>query len=466
MYSPKSIINKEEHGDPFETIQEGLDWLVNQANKQGYQAQVTGNVTISGVTRYAISQVTQNTEINNISFDLKLVQGKRLAKASSTLIGEAGYKKLFDMVENNLKSSPEVSFYQGLPDPQDGEVVELGGKDWSIEARAEAVTRAVNAAEEIDPNVICAGTVTNNINYSHIVSTEGVDFEDASSGNYFKINSIVGPAEERGYGQEEINWRYNKPEIESMAKEATQTAVDTLELTTLEAQEYEVLLGPQAVSNLLIFILFSTDPTSFHESNSYASDKLGDQIFDEKLTIKDLPRNPEEATIVRSFDYEGVPTKDRDFIDNGVLTFIPYDSFFAAKYLDDPNMVTGHALTEGNPIPVSAVVEPGNKSFDDQISEIDNGLYIKNFWYNRFTKRREGGLTGLTRNGLYRIENGEITSAVRNLRYTESFVKAFGTDNIVSISQERRKYNLAHCPSIHLNAFNFSSIAHTKSAQE
>ena len=111
---------------------------------------------------------------------------------------------------------------------------------------------------------------------------------------------------------------------------------------------------------------------------------------------------------------------------------------------------------------MSAKIENGSKTLDDQISEMEDGLYVKNFWYNRFTLRREGGLTGLTRNGLYHVKNGEIQGAVRNLRYTESFVNAFGHDNILSISRENRMFFMSTCPSMHLKGFNFSSIAHSK----
>lgn len=459
-YNPKQTINTQEHGNPFDTLEQGLEWLFNQAETRGYEAEISGQVNISGITRYAVNQVTQHTDINNLSFNLKLVEGKRMARASTTLLGKPGLEQLFDKVETNLRKSPEISFYQGLPEARKGETVDLSGVAWSIEDRADTVIEAVNAAQEIDGTVITAGTASSTISYTHLMSTQGIDVEDSGTTNYFKINAILGPPEARGYGQEEIYWRYDRPEITDMATNATQTSRDTLQLKTMDAQEYEVLLGPQAVSDLLVFVLFSADPVSFHESNSFTSDNLGAQIFDELLTIHDLPRNPREANIVRSFDAEGIPTTNQVFIDAGVLKFVPYDSFFAAKYLDDKNMVTGHALGQGA-FPVSASVESGNKSLEEQISEVEDGLYIKNFWYNRFTKRREGGLTGLTRNGLYHVKDGEITGAVRNLRYTESFVRAFGPGNIVSLSKEKTKYNLANVPSIHLNKFNFSSVAHT-----
>lgn len=473
-YDPKSIIDKSEHGDPFETMQEGIDTLLSMAKNKGYQAMINAISEISGTTRYAVNQVTQHTDINNITFNLKLSQGKKVASASSTLLGKKGYEELFNQVEGNLLRTPEIPFYQGLPEPQSGETMDLSGEEWTMEDRADAIVEAVNSAETVTDDFRLAGTASSHISYYHIVSTEGADVETSTMYNYYKVNAITGPPDGRGYGQEELYWRFDHPDVEEMTREAVQTAVDTVDtkLMTKEAGKYEVVLGPQAVNDLMVYVLFGADAVGFHESNSYTTDRLGDQIFDEKLTIRDLPQDPHEATLNRCFDGEGIATKNQVFYDQGVLKFIPYSSFMAAKYLDDRNQATGHLLGPemgwfgGNAMPVSTAIDAGTRTTEQQISEIEDGLYIKNFWYNRFTKRREGGLTGLTRNGVYYVQNGEIQGAVRNLRYTDSFVRAFGQDNIVSLSSNRRKFFLSHVPSIHLKTYQFSSVAHTNQAIE
>ena len=473
-YNPKTAINQKEHGNPFDTMQAGIDYLMQLAKNKGYQAQVNATSNISGTTRYAVNQVTQHTDINNIGFYLKLLKDKKQAAASSTLLGDKGYQGLFEQVENNLLKSPDIPFLQGLPSPRSGVSLDLIGVEWTMEDRAEAIIEAVNAATEITSDYRLAGTATTNMTYAHVVSTEGIDVETVFSSNYFKVNAITGPPDGRGYGQEEIFWRYDRPDVSKMAKDAAQTAVDSVDakLETKDAGDYEVLLGPQAVNDLMVYVLFGSGAVGFHESDSYTSDRLGDQIFDDKFTIYDTPRDPKQANVVKAFDAEGIATENQKLFDAGVLKFIPYSSFFASKYLDDKDMATGHlngaemGFMGGGAMPVSTSVEPGTKSLEEQIADVEDGLYIKNFWYNRFTKRREGGLTGLTRNGLYSIKNGEITGAVRNLRYTESFVKAFGPGNIVSLSKDRRQYFLANVPSIHLKKYHFSSVAHTAQALE
>ncbi len=466
-YNPKSVLDINEYGNPFTKLNDGIDFLMREAKKKGYQAQITANYNFSGTTRYAVNQITQPTEYGEVSFALKLVNGKRMGAGSTTMIEEKGLMTLFEQVEKIMSGSPEIPFYQGLPDPRAGDPKNLGANDWSVEERVEEVLKAINAAEEIHDKVIVSGTASTTITYQRIVSTEGIDAESSSNGHYFKVNCIVESETDkshRGYGQEEEYFRGNIPNVEEMSKEAANTAKDTLNLIDLPAKEYEVVLGPQAVSDLMLFAQFSLDPVSFHESNSYASDRLGDQIFDEKITMRDLPLEPELAYIVRSFDGEGLPTSNTTVFDEGVLKMIPYDSFNAARFLGDKNDATGHTFSffgQTSAFFASGVFNAGQKKYRDLVSEIDNGLWVKNFWYNRFTIRKEGGLTGLTRNGLYHVKNGEIIGAVRNLRYTESFVRAFGPGNVISLSSDRKMYQLNTCPAAHLEKFNFSSVAHT-----
>ncbi|MDH5402647.1 MAG: TldD/PmbA family protein [Candidatus Heimdallarchaeota archaeon] len=460
-YNPKIIFDSEEHGLPFEDIDASLSWLLKEGEKRGYQVQAIGFFSVDGITRFANNQVTQHTDLNTISYRLQISKGKKVAEASTTLLGQEGLTVLLKEAENSLKNTPEINFYQGLPDLKPGDIDNLSGRSWTIEERADSIIEAVNSAIEIDPNVKTAGVASEEIGFKHIKTTNGIDYIDGSTSNYFKINAITGNPDNRGYGQEESYWRFIRSDITKMATEATNTAKDTEKLITLNADHYEVILAPQAVSDLLIYLQVFSDAVGFHESNSYTSDKLGDQIFDSQFTLKDVPKDPKEAIFVRSFDNEGIPTKNRVFIDQGVLKFIPYNSFYASKYLEDKNLTTGHAMNLNFSYLLSGSIEQGNKTLDQQISEMENGLYVKNFWYNRFTKRKEGGLTGLTRNGLYHVKNGEIQGAVRNLRYTESFVNAFGPDNIISISKERNNYQYTNCPNIHLKSYNFSSIAHT-----
>ena len=131
----------------------------------------------------------------------------------------------------------------------------------------------------------------------------------------------------------------------------------------------------------------------------------------------------------------------------------------------DKKLSTGNSLQipfSGNLTLCSSVVlQPGNSSIEKLVSEISQGLYVKSFWYTRFTDPRKGGLTGLTRNGLFEIKDGQIGSAVSNLRYTDSFLAAFGPENILSVGNEQKMNRMNTTVPLALRKFSFSSKAHT-----
>ena len=112
-YNPKSLFNKEEHGDPFEFIDTSLNWLLNEAKKQGYDAQASAYFTVEGTTRYARSQVTQHTDLNTINLNLKLAKGKKVASVSSSMITQEGLEALntkynYDTLYNRFFTKFEI----------------------------------------------------------------------------------------------------------------------------------------------------------------------------------------------------------------------------------------------------------------------------------------------------------------------------------------------------------------------
>src|SRR5690606_35901233 len=95
--------------------------------------------------------------------------------------------------------------------------------------------------------------------------------------------------------------------------------------------EYEVILEPQAVSEMMAFFQFyGPNARIYHEKASCLSDKRGEQVFGENITMIDDPFHPEVFPM--PFDYEGYPKKKMTFVENGVLKHIAYDSYHAARY--------------------------------------------------------------------------------------------------------------------------------------
>jgi predicted Zn-dependent protease len=105
-------------------------------------------------------------------------------------------------------------------------------------------------------------------------------------------------------------------------------------------------------------------------------------------------------------------------------------------------------------------MEPGEASLEEMISSTRKGLYITRFWYTRLVHPRDCVVTGMTRDGVYMIEQGEITYPVKNLRFTQSYVEALANVELIGndvrlLKSEYGSYG-KHVPALKLSGFNFT----------
>jgi predicted Zn-dependent protease len=128
---------------------------------------------------------------------------------------------------------------------------------------------------------------------------------------------------------------------------------------------------------------------------------------------------------------------------------------------------TGHAEEGGDvlgAIPSSIVLEPGTRSRDELIAGVERGLLVTDFWYTRILDPRTEVVTGLTRNGLWLIEDGRLSRPVKNLRFTQSYVDALGPGAVKAVGSDAA---LVHggfeiatlASSLHLASWNFTGGA-------
>jgi predicted Zn-dependent protease len=180
----------------------------------------------------------------------------------------------------------------------------------------------------------------------------------------------------------------------------------------LEPGNYTVVLEPTAVGDLVQLLGFNMQARRAEEGRSFLSKKgggtlAGEKLFPEFITLRTDPANPLYSVLPWSGG--GLPVNPISWIDKGVVANLWYDRYWAAK--------TGKQPT---PFPTDLVLERGDKSLDTLIASVDRGLLVTRFWYIRGVNPQTAQMTGLTRDGLFLIENGKITSPVSNFRFNES----------------------------------------------
>jgi predicted Zn-dependent protease len=247
-------------------------------------------------------------------------------------------------------------------------------------------------------------------------------------------------------------------DFEAMAREAVGKALKSRNPIDIPLGEYHVVLDAYAVSDMLQNLAFmGFSATAVQEERSFMSGQFGKQLVDPCVTIYDDGHDP--AGLPQAFDYEGVPKQRVMLIDHGIASAVVYDSFTAARE-GKPN--TGHALAAPNssgPLPLHLMLEAGNASFEELIKGIDHGVYVTRFHYTNTVHPVRTLFTGMTRDGTFLIEHGELTRPIKNLRFTQSILDALR--NVQAIGRERIQctdYLTVVAPALRVQGFNFTGI--------
>jgi predicted Zn-dependent protease len=245
-------------------------------------------------------------------------------------------------------------------------------------------------------------------------------------------------------------------DTQRIAREAIRKALEGRNARTIEPGVYTVILEPQAVADLLGGLAFGFAARNAEEGRSAYSapggkTKLGQKIFDERISIYSDPWNPELPGSQTA--QEGIPAQRIYLVKNGVLENLIYTRFWAKQ-----------RNTEPTPGPVNTIMEANTKlsNLEEMIRSTKRGILISRFWYIRSTDPRTASLTGLTRDGVWLIENGKIQYPLKNFRFNQSITQMLSPGNVEMIGASERVGsseggNASLLPLLKLKAFNFTS---------
>ncbi len=254
------------------------------------------------------------------------------------------------------------------------------------------------------------------------------------------------------------------------ANELTRRLLWSSRKLQLKPGRHEALLPPSAVADLMIYLMWSSGARDAVDGRSVFSAGIGGHRIGERLTelpvtlysepqaggIECAPFEITHASTDNSSVFDnGTALQRTNWIDGGVLASL-YGSRFTEKE-------TG--------IPVAPMIDnlildgTGTKSLDEMVSSTDDGLLLTCLWYIREVDPKTLLLTGLTRDGVYSVRNGEIVGVVSNFRFNESPVDLLARcteigESVRTLPRESSDYfTRAIMPTLRIPDFNFSSIA-------
>jgi predicted Zn-dependent protease len=354
--------------------------------------------------------------------------------------------------------APENPRWSGLP---------AAGPAPAIAAFAEATAAASPEARARAAGLVCrpaaaaglraAGYVATALNEVAVASTRSTWAYHA--GTVADAQAVCMGAAGSGYA-DRVHADFGHLDVAAVGREAIETARRAQGPRDLPAGAYEVVLQPYAVADVVEFLGSALTGLAVEEGRSFVAGRLGEAVTGPAITLVEDPADPE--ALPRPFDFEGVPSERLTLIERGVARAVVYDSQTAAR---QGARNTGHALPSSvpAPLPMHLRLEPGTGTLDQLVAGVRRGLLVTRFWYTRWVHPLRTVVTGMTRDGTFWVEHGEIAYPVRNLRFTQSYHEALAGTVAVGGALTLERLDLwdfdagsIRVPALHLGAFTFT----------
>jgi len=413
----------------------------------------------SALTRFANSEIHQNVVERSLTVNLRHVVGKRIAVVSTGKVDTEGLRSLVHRAASITRSCEELDDWAGLPGPADG-AARTPANAWSEgtaeatpELRAEGVRAVIAAANAV--GVTAYGSFSTDSEAVAVANSAGIRSAERRTGSQL-LTVHMSPDGGSGYA-EGVSMDATTIDAAAIGREAAAKARAGDRAVTVEAGDYPVVLEEYAVvdiTDMLGYLGFSA--LAVQEGRSFV--EPGRRIGSDLVTIFDDGSDPNGLPM--SFDYEGVTKQRVPMVDAGVCREVVYDSQTAARA---GRSSTGHGLPAPNPwgpFPLNAVMSAGTTPRDELIRGLDRGLLVTRFHYTNVVHPKLAIVTGMTRDGTFLVERGEIVGPVRNLRFTQSYLDALAGVSAVSSSRKTIKGFLgaAVVPAVRIDGWTFTGV--------
>jgi predicted Zn-dependent protease len=383
------------------------------------------------------------------------IEGKR-GTSSTNDLDDASLKAMVDEAERIARLAPVDREYLPTLGKQTYKPVNAyvdATANISVTARAKAVGDIITECEK--NKVIGAGFHQARAQAGGFATKNGNFGFDSSTNVSLSMTARTLDGSSSGYFLRS-HFDVGRLDTKRIAREAVRKAIEGRNAKTIEPGVYTVILEPQAVADLLSGLAFGFDARSAEEGRSAYSaaggkTRLGEKIFDERVSIYSDPWNPDLPGSQSA--QGGIPAQRIYLVKNGVLENLIYSRFWAKRAGKEPTPGPVNSIMETT-APISAP--------EDMIKSTKRGILISRFWYIRSTDPRTQSLTGLTRDGVWYIENGKIQYPLKNLRFNQSIIQMLAPGNVEMVGTSERVGgseggNASLLPTLKLKAFNFTS---------
>jgi predicted Zn-dependent protease len=430
-----------------------------RAQAAGAEADVHVIADGDGLTRFASSFVHQNVAEENLRVRLRVAVDGRWAVADTNRVDAASLAGLVGSTVDAARLRPVDPAFAGMAPP--APAATAGNWDEATAAttpdqRAAVVRDFVAAAGGLET----AGYVATTSERAAYANTAGQLLAGHTTSAV--VDGIARTGSSDGVARQ-ASVRLADLSGADAGAAAAVAARSGARPTDLEPGDYEVVLAPSCVVDMLKFLgVHGFSGRSVAEGRSFV--RLGATQFDPVIDLWDDATDPLSMSL--PYDADGTPHRRVDLVVDGVTSAVVHDRRTAAAA---GTSSTGHAVLGGEqwgPFPTDLRLAPGDGgSLADLAGRVERGLLVSDFWYTRILDPRTTVVTGLTRNGVWLVEGGEVVRPVRNLRFTQSYVDALGPGAVLGVGSvaaalaDRWTGGLSVVPSLHLARWHFTGGA-------
>ena len=432
------------------------DRVLALSKAEGCQVNISSGA--DGNTRFAANEISTAGDSSNAQVSVASRFGKRQAAVSTNVFDDAGLRRAVETSERLARLAPENPEQMPLLPAQTYGAVRAAfpaTERLEAAARADAVRVATDACQRA--GLVGAGFIQRTAGAGAVANSAGLFAYHQSTEAVYTLTVRTPDGQGSGWAGTTHNDWSRTTAAARLAERAIGKARGSREPATLEPGKYTVILEPTAAGNLLGLMAFAMGARAADEGRSFfakrgGGTKMGEKVVSERVTILSDPSDPD--LLEGPYTGEGLPVGRTVWIENGVVKNLAYDRFWADKKGVKPVPFGGGLKMMG-----------GTATTEELVSSVERGLLVTRFWYIRGVDNRNLLFTGLTRDGLFLIENGKVTRAARNFRFNESPVamlnnlENFGRAERVAASESGGLGGSVVVPPLLVRDFTFTSVS-------
>jgi predicted Zn-dependent protease len=408
------------------------------------------------LTRFANNIIHQNVSEESTVLSVRVVTEGRTARASTNKFDEESIRQTCEGVLALARLQPPDPELLPMPGPQTYRAVNRyfhETAELSPATRAATVASVIKRAEK--SRLTAAGIFSSGASAYGLFNSRGLSAFHEETLAEFSVTML---------GREGSGWAKKTspfwPEVEpqELAERAAQKALQSKNPQEISPGRYTVILEPAAVLDLLGFLVLDFSGLAVHEQRSCLTGRVGEKVFGDNISLRDDVFHPSQTGA--PFDGEGIPRQRVALVKRGVVKSLVYARQTAHKM---QKQATGHGFPLPNELgeaPLNIVMEGERSSLEDMVKSTPKGLLVTRFWYIREVDPYQKILTGMTRDGTFWIEDGQVQHALKNLRFNQSIVEMLR--QVEMLGQPLRtageeSFEMV-VPAMKVRDFNFSSL--------